>query len=129
MWQVDATVWGCVGMPSSVSIRHAMHATLSCFLAFFFATLVCGTGWQGANVCVVCVPCSQGGIIYANAITTVSPTYASDIMNAGAGSFLKPVFNQDHVRPATACTPCHVHHHVPCHAPCHKLPASMISLS
>lgn len=42
--------------------------------------------------------CTQGGIIYSNAVTTVSPTYASDILNAGAGSFLKPVFNQPHVR-------------------------------
>lgn len=40
----------------------------------------------------------KGGIIYSNAVTTVSPTYASDITNAGAGGFLKPIFGQDHVR-------------------------------
>mmetsp|Transcript_9372 Transcript_9372/g.23219 ORF Transcript_9372/g.23219 Transcript_9372/m.23219 type:complete len:657 (-) Transcript_9372:563-2533(-) len=40
----------------------------------------------------------KGGVIYSNAVTTVSPTYASDIVNAGAGGFLRPVFNQDFVK-------------------------------
>ncbi|KAJ9511706.1 hypothetical protein QJQ45_018005 [Haematococcus lacustris] len=40
----------------------------------------------------------KGGVVYSNAVTTVSPTYASDIVNAGAGGFLRPVFNQEHIK-------------------------------
>jgi glycogen synthase len=40
---------------------------------------------------------AQGGVIYSNAVVTVSPSYAHDIVHAGAGSFLREVFNLPHV--------------------------------
>ncbi len=36
-------------------------------------------------------------MIFSNAVVTVSPTYAHDIVNAGAGGFLREVFNLPHV--------------------------------
>jgi starch synthase len=40
----------------------------------------------------------KGGIIYSNAVTTVSPTFASEIRDAGAGGWMKPLFNTEEVR-------------------------------
>jgi hypothetical protein len=51
--------------------------------------------------------------VYSNAVTTVSPTYASDVLNAGAGGFLKPVFNQDHVSCSAWCSGSHMSGTVP----------------
>lgn len=39
-------------------------------------------------------------MVYSNAVVTVSPSYAHDIVHAGAGSHLRTLFNQPHVRGA-----------------------------
>ncbi|KAF5835110.1 soluble starch synthase [Dunaliella salina] len=39
----------------------------------------------------------KGGVIFSNAVVTVSPSYARDIVFAGAGGFLREVFNLPHV--------------------------------
>eukprot|EP00967_Tisochrysis_lutea_P157529 scaffold319977_cov21-Tisochrysis_lutea.AAC.1 len=40
---------------------------------------------------------APGGVIFSNAVVTVSPSYARDIVFAGAGGFLREVFNLPHV--------------------------------
>ena len=39
----------------------------------------------------------KGGMVYANAVTTVSPTYARDAREGAAAGFLKTVINEPHV--------------------------------
>lgn len=33
--------------------------------------------------------CHQGGLVYSNAVTTVSPTYANEVLNGGAAGWLR----------------------------------------
>jgi starch synthase len=39
----------------------------------------------------------KGGIVYSNAVTTVSPTYAREVASGGAAGFLRPIFEQPEV--------------------------------
>jgi glycogen synthase len=39
----------------------------------------------------------KGGIVYSNAVTTVSPSYAKDILNAGAAGWLRTLFTKPEV--------------------------------
>ncbi|KAG1664077.1 hypothetical protein FOA52_011434 [Chlamydomonas sp. UWO 241] len=36
----------------------------------------------------------KGGIVYSNAVTTVSPTYAREVATGGAAGFLRPIFEK-----------------------------------
>jgi len=40
----------------------------------------------------------KGGIIYSNMITTVSPTYATEVMNGGAAGWLRSTFSREEIR-------------------------------
>ncbi|GIM11576.1 hypothetical protein Vretimale_15059 [Volvox reticuliferus] len=40
----------------------------------------------------------KGGIVYSNAITTVSPTYANEVLNGGAAGWLRSTFARDELR-------------------------------
>lgn len=41
---------------------------------------------------------SQGGIIYSNAVTTVSPTYAREALEGGAAGWLRSTLAKPEVR-------------------------------
>ena len=43
-------------------------------------------------------PCTQGGIIYSNSVTTVSPTYAKEALDGGAGGWLRATLAKPEVR-------------------------------
>lgn len=40
----------------------------------------------------------KGGIRYSNAITTVSPTYANEVINGGAAGWLRGLFNTPDIK-------------------------------
>lgn len=40
----------------------------------------------------------KGGMVYANAVTTVSPAYAREALEGGAAGFLRTVLSEPHVR-------------------------------
>lgn len=40
----------------------------------------------------------KGGMVYSNAVTTVSPSYAKDILNGGAGGWLRGLLARDEIR-------------------------------
>ena len=42
--------------------------------------------------------CAQGGIIYSNAVTTVSPTYARESLEGGAAGWLRATLAKPEVR-------------------------------
>lgn len=42
-------------------------------------------------------PYPQGGIVYSNAVTTVSPTYANEVLNGGAAGWLRETFSRPEV--------------------------------
>lgn len=44
----------------------------------------------------------QGGMVYANAVTTVSPTYAQEVLNGGAAGWLRETMSRTEVG-TTAC--------------------------
>jgi glycogen synthase len=40
----------------------------------------------------------QGGMVYSNAITTVSPTYANEVLNGGQAGWLRSIFMRPEVK-------------------------------
>jgi hypothetical protein len=40
----------------------------------------------------------QGGMVYSNAVTTVSPTYANEVLNGGAAGWLRSTLMRPEVK-------------------------------
>lgn len=40
----------------------------------------------------------QGGMVYSNAVTTVSPTYANEVLNGGAAGWLRSTLLRPEVK-------------------------------
>jgi hypothetical protein len=56
---------------------------------------------QDAHTCVVPL---QGGLVYSNAVTTVSPTYANEVLTGGQAGWLRSTLSRPEVK-AKVCVP------------------------
>lgn len=50
----------------------------------------------------------QGGMVYSNAVTTVSPTYANEVLNGGAAGWLRSTLLRPEVK-SKVCVDADIH--------------------
>lgn len=45
----------------------------------------------------------QGGMVYSNAVTTVSPTYANEVLTGGAAGWLRSTLLRPEIKSKVGC--------------------------
>jgi hypothetical protein len=58
----------------------------------------------------------QGGMVYSNAVTTVSPTYANEVLNGGAAGWLRSTLMRPEVKSKVG-----MRHVITCYITCKKM--------
>ena len=64
-------------------------------LVRYHQEVLCRAGCRHLSEILMCrdaakdAPCVQGGIVYSNVVTTVSPTYAKEALEGGAAGWLR----------------------------------------